>query len=369
MNPTATSTPLTSSAGPQTDQAREILAASRTRNTRRKRVRVVLLSVLLLLTPALTITIGPASVPVDQVIGVILSHIPGTGVEVTWSRATDAIVWQTRLPRILVGLAVGAILGVSGVVLQALVRNPLAEPYVLGVSSGASTGAAFSILIVGAISSLTTGIFAFCGALIATFAVMFIAGRGNSPLHLILAGLAVGFGFQAVTNMVIFSSGNPETSQAVMFWMLGSLARALWNQVPLVIASAIVITIVMAIFGPVLDALASGDRTAQSVGIEPARARMLLLIPVSAAVALAVAAAGGIGFVGLIVPHVIRNFLGHSHRYLVIGSAFASALFLVWTDALARIIFAPAELPIGVITGLIGAPFLIVMIKRHKQAF
>ncbi len=343
------------------------LARTRRRTMRRKRVRVIILAIAMVLTPLLTVTIGPAAVPVCDVIGVIMSHIPGLDVNITWSRAVDAIVWQTRLPRIITGLAVGAILGVAGVVLQALVRNPLAEPYVLGVSSGASTGAATAIILVGAASSATTGAFAFVGALVATSAVMAIAGRGNSPLHLILAGLAVGFGFQALTNLLIFSSGSPETSQSVMFWMLGSLGRALWAQVPLVTVVAVLLTIAMAICGPILDALASGDRTAQSVGLNPAKARIIFLVPVSAAIALAVAAAGGIGFVGLIIPHIIRNLVGHSHRYLVIGSALASALFLVWTDAVARIIFAPAELPIGVMTGLIGAPFLTFMVARRHQ--
>ena len=209
---------------------------------------------------------------------------------------------------------------------------------------------------------------AFAGALIATLMVMAVAGQGSTPLQLILAGLAAGFGFQAVTNLLIFSSGSPETSQAVMFWMLGSLARAQWPQLPLLVIVAVVFTAVMFFCGPILDALASGDRTAESVGVNVSRMRVVMLIIVSASVAIAVAAAGGIGFVGLIVPHVIRSFIGYSHRFLVLGSALASSLFLVWMDAIARVAFAPAELPIGVITGLIGAPCLVVLIKRQRRA-
>lgn len=332
----------------------------------RKLRRILLIALLLVVTPVLTITLGPAAVPLSDVIGVILSHIPGLDIAITWDRTTDAIVWQTRLPRILGAIAVGAILGVSGVVLQALVRNPLAEPYVLGVSSGASTGAAISMIVLGLSSSAGVGMFAFAGASAATVIVLSIAGRANSPLHLILAGLAVGFGFQAVTNLIVFSAPSPETSRSVMFWMLGSLARVKGSDLALVSAVAIVLTIAMAIFGPALDALASGDRTAQAVGIEPGRARLLLLLPVSAAVAIAVATAGGIGFVGLIIPHLMRTVVGYSHRFLVIASALAAALFLTWTDTAARIVFAPAELPIGVITGLIGAPFLIVIVRRGK---
>ncbi|MDO5092803.1 MAG: iron ABC transporter permease [Propionibacteriaceae bacterium] len=334
---------------------------------RRKGLRVALLAVALILTPALTITIGAAAVPLDQVVGVVLSHIPGLDIEITWARNIDAIVWETRLPRILVGIAVAVILGVSGVVLQAVVRNALAEPYVLGVSAGASSGAAFAIIILGTTAAAFVGLLAFAGALLATMLVLAIAGRTQSPLQLILGGLGVGFGFQALTNLIIFSSDSPEAARSVMFWTLGSLARVIWESIPLIMITAVVLTVLMVVCGPVLDALASGDRTAQAVGIEPARARVLLLIPVSAAIALAVATAGGIGFVGLVVPHLVRSLIGPSHRMLVLGSALAAGLFLVWADAFARIAFSPAEVPIGVVTGLIGAPFLVWLVRRQSH--
>ncbi len=331
-------------------------------------LRIVLLAAALVFTPALTIVIGSASVPLDEVVGVLLSHIPGIDIQITWDRSVDAIVWETRLPRIIAGVAVAAILGVSGVVLQAVVRNALAEPYVLGVSAGASSGAAFAIIIVGTTVAAFVGLLAFAGALLATMLVLAIAGRTQSPLQLILGGLGVGFGFQALTNLIIFSSDSPETARSVMFWTLGSLARIRWDSIPLIVITAVLLTALMVLCGPILDALASGDRTAQAVGVEPAIARILLLVPVSAAVALAVATAGGIGFVGLVVPHVVRSFLGPAHRLLVLGSALAAGLFLVWADAFARISFAPAEVPIGVVTGLIGAPFLVVLVRRQGHS-
>lgn len=340
-------------------------ATQRLVNRRRRTLRLVVLFGVFALTPLIAVTMGSATVALDDVVGVVLSHL-GLAREVTWPHSIDAIVWENRVPRVLAGLTVGAILGVSGVILQALVRNPLAEPYVLGVSSGASTGAASAIILIGAVHSLTTGLFAFVGALLATFALLVIAGKGAGPLQLILAGLAVGFGFQSLTNFLLFSSGSPETSQSVMFWMLGSLARTQWSQLPLLAVVAIVLTAAACLLGPVLDALASGDRTAESVGVHPGRARVAFLIPVSAAVAVAVSAAGGIGFVGLIIPHLVRNLIGYSHRLLVLGSALAAALFLTWTDAIARVIFTPVELPIGVITGLIGAPFLVLLIRRQR---
>ena len=331
-------------------------------------LRLVVLALALLLTPVFTVVIGAAAVPLDEVVGVLASHIPELDVQITWDRSTDAIVWDTRLPRIIAGVAVAAILGVAGVVLQAVVRNALAEPYVLGVSAGASSGAAFAIIIVGASGAMAVGMMAFAGALLATLLVLAIAGRTQSPLQLILGGLGVGFGFQALTNLIIFSSDSPETARSVMFWTLGSLARASWDSVPVVMLAALLLTVLMMLCGPILDALASGDRTAQAVGVEPARARILLLIPVSAAVALAVATAGGIGFVGLVVPHLIRSFIGPAHRFLVLGSALAAGLFLVWADAFARLAFAPAEVPIGVVTGLIGAPGLVLLVRRQGHS-
>ena len=331
-------------------------------------VRLALLALALLLTPAFTVVIGAAAVPLDEVVGVLASHIPGLDVQITWDRSIDAIVWDTRLPRIIAGVAVAAILGVSGVVLQAVVRNALAEPYVLGVSAGASSGAAFAIIIVGTSVATVVGVMAFAGALLATLLVLAIAGRTQSPLQLILGGLGVGFGFQALTNLIIFSSDSPETARSVMFWTLGSLARVGWDSVPVITIAALLLTVLMVLCGPILDALASGDRTAQAVGVEPARARILLLIPVSAAIALAVATAGGIGFVGLVVPHLVRSFIGPAHRFLVLGSALAAGLFLVWADAFARLAFAPAEVPIGVVTGLVGAPWLVLLVRRQGHS-
>lgn len=197
---------------------------------RRTPTRFFLLVTLLVLTPVLSIAFGAAPVPIGQVLGVLADHcdIP---IHVTWDSITDAIVWQNRMPRIVTGLGVGATLGVAGVALRAVVRNPLAEPYVLGVSAGASSGAAAAIIIVGVTSSFAVAGMAFLGALLSTAIVLFMGGgRNSSTLRLVLAGLAVGFIFQAVTNFIIFSSDSAETARAVMFWTLGDLSRASWGQ-------------------------------------------------------------------------------------------------------------------------------------------
>ncbi len=321
---------------------------------------------MLVLSPFVAVLLGSANVGVSDIFSVIAKHVFNAATDVEISRATDAIVWQVRLPRVLLAVTVGAILGVSGVVLQAIVRNVLAEPYVLGVSSGASVGATIAIIFVSN-SLFSVSLMAFVGAIIATVVVLLIAGNTNSPLKLVLAGLATSFGFQALTNLLLFSSGTPETTQSVMFWMLGSLAHSGWEDIWWVWLVAIGLTLVAWLSAPWLDAIGSGDNTALSVGINPALVRLLLLIPVSLAVAAAVAVSGGIGFVGLVVPHLMRGFIGSAHRQLVLATACSSALFLLWTDTAARVLFAPAELPIGVITGLVGAPCLMFLL-RNKNA-
>ncbi|AXE37244.1 FecCD family ABC transporter permease [Acidipropionibacterium virtanenii] len=335
---------------------------------RSRRLRLALLIVLLIATPVVSIAFGAASVPMDQVLGVLADHL-GLRPAITWDAITDAIVWQNRMPRILAGIGVGAVLGVSGVALQAVVRNPLAEPYVLGVSAGASTGAATAIIVVGVSSTLGVAGMAFLGALTATFMVLGVGGRRHgSALTLVLAGLAVGFIFQALTNLIIFSSDSPETARSVMFWMLGSLAKVSWGQSIWILCVAIALMTMLWLCAPWLDALASGDRTSLSVGINPAAIRLVILIPVSAAVGIIVALAGGIGFVGLIIPHLMRSFTGYGHRLLVVASGLAGAVFLVWADTFSRTVFSPSELPIGVITGLLGAPFLLALVSRMNPA-
>lgn len=330
----------------------------------RRRFILLALFLLLLATPVLSMAFGAASVAPADVWTVVRSHLPGATGEV--DGILNAIIWQNRLPRVLTGMGVGAILGVSGVVLQAIVRNPLAEPYVLGISAGASTGAAFAMVVIGVTSGMAVAGFAFVAAALATAAVLIAGGRGHhTALQLILAGLAVGFIFQAITNLLVFSSDSPETSRAVVFWTLGSLSRATWPQVGGVLGTATVLAIGFWIAAPILDALASGDRAAMAVGVDPARVRLLLTLVVSAGVAFAVATSGSIGFVGLVVPHLVRSWVGHSHRAVVLGSAFASAVFLVGADTFARSVFAPAEVPIGVITGLLGAPLLLGMLRAQ----
>lgn len=340
---------------------------SYTDSTRRVAGKICLLALLVVLVPALTSALGPAPVSVHELVGVTADHL-GLPVHVSWDAVTDAIVWDTRLPRIVAGVGVGAVLGAAGVALQTIVRNPLAEPYVLGVSSGASAGAATAMIVLATSSSLGVGVCAFIGALLATFLVLALGGRGSgTALTLILAGLAVGFAFQSVTNLIIFAAKTPESSRAALFWTLGSLGRVGWVNAVIGVATAVALCLVLVVVSPLLDALAFGDRTSITVGVRPGLARTLLLIPVSGAVALAVAIAGGIGFVGLVIPHLMRAWVGPRHGPLLIASALGGAVFLTAADTVSRIGFAPTELPLGVVTGLVGAPFLMYLVKAMSS--
>lgn len=325
---------------------------------------LVALFALLVIAPFASLGFGAAAVPLSEAFSIVLNGIPGidTG---PWDPAIEAIIWLNRVPRILMALGVGAMLGVCGVAMQAVVRNPLAEPYVLGISSGAAAGAGVAIVLVGASSTLGIGGLAFLGAVLASGLVLMIGtGRTGSTLRLILAGIAIGFVFQAVTNLLIIASNNAETAQAVVFWGLGSLTRASTTEALVVLGGAAALTALLWLVAPYLDALASGDEECVTVGINPTLTRMLLLIPVSAGVALAVATSGGIGFIGLVVPHVMRPLVGHAHRTLVIGTALAAALFLLVTDTVARTALGAVEIPIGIITAILGAPVLLILVYR-----
>ncbi|WP_336249347.1 iron ABC transporter permease [Stomatohabitans albus] len=329
---------------------------------------IIALVVVLIISLVSAFGVGPAAVHPLVVLDIISNHTIGTEQVYDWPNLTAAIIWETRVPRVITGLFTGAVLAVSGAVLQVVVRNPLADPYTLGLSSGASTGAAFVVLVLGTtwLGVMTLPVFAFFGALVATLATLLFAGRRPSPAKLILSGLAVGYGFTAITNMLVFSADNPETARSVLFWMLGSLARASWQDAMICALAALFVCLVVAYFGPALDALGGGDEAAQAVGINPNAVRIGLLIVVSIGVGIVVSASGGIGFVGLVVPHLVRGLLGRAQRMVTLGCVLLGSAFLVAADSIARVALSPVELPIGVITGSVGAPFLLMLLHKSK---
>jgi len=340
---------------------------------RRHTVTVGVLSAAGVVSAALAMAFGPVYVPVDTVAQIVSHQLVGWPTEVTWEREEEAIVWLVRLPRVLLGLAVGAGLAVAGAALQAMVRNVLADPYLLGINSGASTGAAATILFglgIGLAGHALT-VSAFLGALGASLLVFMIAwaaGRITS-IRLLLAGVATGYALSAVTSFMIFMSGSAEGARSVMFWLLGSLELGRWGSPLLVVWAVVVFTAgILTFWGHRLDALAIGDETAHILGVSPDRFRTQLLVVVSLCVGVVVAASGSIGFVGLVMPHLARRLVGASHAWAVPVAALLGAAFLVWADLLARTLVQPRELPIGIITALIGAPFLLQLVRRFQPA-
>lgn len=328
------------------------------------------LGVLLVASIPVAVGLGPVSIPPGTVARILSQHVFGSP-EVAWTRAEDSIVWVVRAPRVVLAAVVGAALAISGVALQALVRNVLAEPYLLGVSSGASTGAALTLLFgVGTAfgaSSLTGS--AFVGALAAT-ALVFVLARTSgriTSVRLLLAGVAVGYVLNAATSFLIFASNNPEGARAVLFWLLGSFSRAGWSSVGIAGTLLLIGFVALLWWARKLDALLIGDDTAHALGGSPVRLRAQALAVVAVCVAAAVAVSGGIGFVGLIVPHVARLCVGGVHRRLLPVAALIGASFLVWADVVARTIFSPSELPIGIVTAVVGAPFLLILVRRLRS--
>lgn len=330
------------------------------------------LSLVLLATFPLAVGIGPVGIPPGAVERIIGHHLFGFPATPTWSASADTIVWLVRMPRVLLGVAVGAGLGVSGVALQALVRNVLADPHILGVVSGASTGAAATILfgVGGGMGAAGLTGSAFIGGAGATVLLFFLARVGGriTSIRLLLAGVAIGYVLSAATSFLIFASDTPDSARAVLFWLLGSLASAQWSSIGVAVVVVVVTLVMLVLWARQFDALAVGDDSARTLGVAPDRFRALSLALVSLCVGAVVAVAGGIGFVGLVVPHVARLCVGGGHRRVYPVAALVGAIFLTWADVLARVAFAPRELPLGIVTAVVGAPFLIILVRRFYAA-
>lgn len=278
------------------------------------------------------------------------------------------IVHGVRLPRVLLGFFVGAALALCGGVMQGLFRNPLASPYLLGVASGASVGAAL-VIALGWQGPVALPGGAFLGGALAVALVYRLSQRSGrtSPLSLILAGIALGAIFSAFTSLLIFLSAGDRRLSEIVFWLMGSLARArwpyLWVMAPLVALGSVAIFA----FSRELNALALGEEGARHLGLEPEHLKRLLLGLCTLLVGAAVAFAGTIGFVGLIIPHLVRLLLGPDHRALLPAAALSGGVLLVWADALARVALRPTELPVGIITALMGAPFFLYLLRARAS--
>jgi iron complex transport system permease protein len=322
-----------------------------------------LLAGVLVVSVTLAVTIGPADISFAEVWGSIASHL-GAG-ESPLSLIRDGIVWELRLPRVLTAAAVGAGLAVSGAVMQGLTRNSLADPYLLGLSSGASLGAV-SVILLGL--SIVVPLAAFLGALGALAATLLLANSlgAITPTRTVLAGLAVSSLASALTSFVIFWTVTGDSYREILSWLLGSLSGARWPAVAIAGTAIMVVGIPIMLSGRVLDAFAFGDTSAAALGINVQGTRWLLLVATALLTGAMVSVSGAIGFVGLIVPHAVRLITGPGQRVLLPLSALVGAIFLVWADTLARTLFDPRELPVGIVTALLGAPVFALLLARKR---
>jgi len=331
---------------------------------------LAVLVVLLASSVTFAVTIGPVYISPATVWKIIGSHIFGLA-QGDWSTGQDNIVWLIRLPRVLLAGIVGAGLAVVGVTMQATVRNPLADPYILGTSSGASVGAV-AVIVLGYnyIEPYSLSVAAFLGAL-ASFVIVFLitqTGGRVSPTRLILAGVATAYILAAITSFILFI-GDERAIRVVLFWMLGTLAGAKWEFLTLP-AAALALGIILLVFrSRSMNALLAGEETATALGVDTQAFRRQLLVVTALLTGVMVAVSGAVGFVGLMMPHITRLVVGSDHRKVLPASALFGAVFLIWVDVAARIIVQPQELPLSVITALIGAPFFLWLLKWRRHAF
>jgi iron complex transport system permease protein len=344
--------------------------AAGSRRRERAPLSAVLVACTLVLATVMVLGIGIGSVRLSpaQVWQVIAAHLSGHPRD----SVADEIVWQIRMPRVLLAALVGASLTTAGTVVQALVRNALADPFLLGVSSGASVGAT-AVLLFGAFASL--GVWALSvgsvlgaiGAMAAVFVVS-RSGRQLAPTQLILCGVVLSAMFEAVASFLLFR-GNPQATQSVLFWLLGSFGNATWTQLPIPAVCLLLAMGYLLAQARNLNALAMGAEPAASLGVDVAGLRRNLFIVTSLMVGVAVAVSGVIGFVGLVIPHIVRLLVGSDHRRVLAVGVPVGAAFMVAADLLARTIVSPQEMPIGVITAFIGAPTLLVLIRRRPYLY
>lgn len=316
---------------------------------------------------SLAVSIGEISIPIETAAKAVSNRVFGTGFEL--SRIHQGVVWDYRLSRALVAASAGASLALCGAILQALLRNPLAEPYVLGISAGASTGAV-CVMILGfgyGVLSLSSG--AFIGAVVAFLLVgILAAGAGGTSERIILCGVAGSQLFNALTSYIVTTSANAEQARGVLFWLLGSLSGVRWPDVYLSVPVAIAGFVLCMAHARSLDAFAFGTDSAASLGIAVRRVQIVLLGATAVMTATVVSMVGSVGFVGLVIPHAARFLVGPAHHRLLPASALGGAIFMVAADIVSRIIIPQQILPIGVVTALFGAPAFAVILYRARRS-
>ena len=333
------------------------------------------LGIIALLSMLMAVGLGTVKIPPEIAYKIIVYKLFHLNLDNVMSQVSPShmdIIWQIRLPRVIMSAVVGAGLAMCGTVMQASVQNPLAEPYILGISAGASLGATFSLLIgsaSGVLFGFGTAIWAFIGALGASFFVMVLSGIGGrmSTVKMVLSGSIASALFIAISNFIVYISNDAEGIRNVTFWTMGSLAAAKWDNLALPVIGVTLCCLYFLFQSRILNTLLLGEEAAITLGIDLTKVRRLYMVITALITGLIVASCGIFGFVGLVIPHVVRGLVGSDHRRLMPGTILIGAIFLIWADVLARIILKSGELPIGIITALVGAPFFMYIL--FKQSF
>jgi iron complex transport system permease protein len=318
----------------------------------------------------LATAIGSVDIPFLATARIMIDKVPLVDITPSWTSAWETIILEIRLPRVILAGVVGAALAIAGATYQGLFRNPLADPYLIGVAQGAALGAVIGFLLPAAGMGLGLGtvpLFAFVGALISVAIVYGLARVGGAlPMTtLILAGVALGALFGAIVSYLVITSG--AKMQGIIFWLMGSFSLSQWSEVQMILPIVMIGTVVIMLFSRSLNIMQLDEEQAQQLGINVERLKLILLTAATMITAAAVSFVGIIGFIGIIIPHTMRLIWGPDYRILLPLSVISGAIFLIGADALSRTVLAPTEVPIGVITAFCGAPFFLYLLRRRTK--
>ena len=329
-------------------------------------VKVFVLCLILCISLVTALQFGAKFISLDQIISALMSMIDAN----TTASMTDTIITDIRLPRLIYSVLTGIGLSLVGLLMQTVTRNALADPYVLGVSSGASTGAVFAIIMGGLpfLGQYNTPIFAALGAALSIILVLLCVGKSNSPVKLILIGMGMTGVFSALTMMIIYGAKHEAQVRSAMFWLLGSFAGIQWSDLPLTAIIVILFMLYIYMFNQDLDVLLLGNHEAAQMDLSVKQLQLSIVIISSIVIATLVSKVGVVGFIGLIIPHLARIIGGPKHKHTLLFSALIGSIVMIWSDVLSRALYSPEEIPIGVLTSLLGAPlFIWIIMNRYKH--
>ena len=334
---------------------------------------VILLIILLVISIILGIAFGSTNISPKVVYEFLISKFTGTDIQTEIPKSVGTIIWEIRLPRTLLAGITGGALALCGVLMQCITRNSISDPYILGISSGASAGAVSVIVFGGSLAGML-GVAggAFIGAIVCGILVFIIGtqfGKTSSTTRLVLSGLALSTIFSAITNLLIYSAENSNQAKSAMFWIMGSLGGAKWKVIWFPLIVLLIVFIISLILSKSLDLLLFGNDSAIMLGMNVKLVKSIILFISILLISVVVSLTGAIGFIGLVVPHIVRNITGTNHKRLIILSVLLGSVFLIVSDLIARVVFSLREIPIGIITALIGGPFFLWLIAKNNYSF